>query len=118
MREKGFDLPSEPTFAQKGLKGFRYPLQTKDYEVYLVEVSKGHDDYIISEKITHTYYLLEGAGFFDIKGENRELKAGELIEVPPGVEYTYSGQMKLLLVMSPPWFEGNEKITKKNPAVD
>jgi hypothetical protein len=37
--------------------------------------------------------------------------------VPPGVEYSYSGSMKIFLVSHPRWFEGNERITKMNPEV-
>jgi hypothetical protein len=37
--------------------------------------------------------------------------------VPPGVEYSYSGSMKLLLVSYPRWFEGNERMTRNNPDV-
>ena len=54
---------------------------------------------------------------FDIDNQKHEVSPGSFIEVPPNVEYTYSGQMKLLLIMSPPWFEGNEEITKPNPDV-
>lgn len=40
-----------------------------------------------------------------------------LVEVPPNVEYSYSGTMKLLLIGNPRWFKGNEEITKRNPDV-
>ena len=87
-------------------------------EVYFVDVKQGHDTYFISKKCTHTYYVIEGEGFFDIDGSRHEAKGGMLFEVPPNVEYTYSGKMKLLLIMNPPWFRGNEEITKKNPSVE
>ncbi len=55
---------------------------------------------------------------FSQKGlEGFKFPSGMMIEVPPQVEYVYSGKMKLLLIMSPPWFKGNETITKKNPSV-
>jgi hypothetical protein len=40
-----------------------------------------------------------------------------LVEVPPNIEYSYSGSMKLLLIGNPRWFKGNEEVTKKNPDV-
>jgi hypothetical protein len=40
-----------------------------------------------------------------------------LIEVPPHLEYSYSGAMKLLLIGTPRWSMGNERMTKKNPDV-
>jgi len=111
-------LKDNPSFSQKGLDGYRFPLSNKEIEIYFVDVKKGHDTYIISKKITHIYYVLEGEGFFDIGGGKTQVKPGMLIEVPPNIEYSYSGKMKVLLIMSPPWFKGNEEITKKNPSVD
>ncbi len=111
------DKPEKPSFSQKGLDGFKFPLSNKEVEIYFVDVTKGHNTYIISKKITHVYYILEGSGFFDIGGIKHNANSGMMIEVPPNIEYTYSGKMKLLLIMNPPWFKGNEVITKKNPSV-
>ena len=110
-------LPTKPTFQQKGLKGHAYNLTNKELEIYNVDVTQGHDNYIISKKCFHIYYILEGKGTFDIGNKIEEVSKGSLVEIPPKVEYTYSGNMKLLLIMNPPWFEGNEEITKKNPNV-
>jgi len=109
--------PESATFAQKGLKGFQFPLRNKEFEVYFVNVEKGHDNFIVSKKITHLYYIIEGKGYFTIEGNRYDVGPGVVVEVPPNVEYTYSGTMELLLIMSPPWFEGNEQVTKKNPDV-
>jgi mannose-6-phosphate isomerase-like protein (cupin superfamily) len=110
-------LADNASYTQKGLKGFKFPLANKNAEVYFVEAEQGHDNYIVSKKCTHIYYVLEGNGIFDIENGKTQVKTGQLIEVPPKAEYTYSGKMKLLLIMNPPWFKGNEKITKKNPCV-
>lgn len=111
------ELPSAPTFEQKGLKGFAYPLKNKDLEVYYVDVIKGHDNYIISKKCSHIYFILEGEGTFDINNKLTKVAKNSLIEVQPNIEYAYSGNMKLLLIMNPPWFEGHEIVTKTNPDV-
>ncbi len=111
-------IPSEPTFSQKGLTGFRYALTNENVEVYFVDVKQGHDKYIISKNCSHIYYILEGEGTFDIDGTKYNVNKGAFIEVPPNVEFTYSGKMRLLLIMNPPWFEGNEQVTKKNPSVE
>lgn len=110
-------LPNKPSFSQKGLSGYHFQTKNRDVEVYFLDVKQGHESYFISKKCTHIYYVIEGKGFFDIDGSKYEVKPGMLIEVPPNVEYTYSGKMKLLLIMNPPWFKGNEKFTKKNPSV-
>lgn len=112
-----FVKPSEPTYIQKGLNGYQFPITNKEVEVYFVNVEKGHDNYIISKKITHMYYIIEGDGTFDITGEKHIIREGMFVEVPPNLEYTFSGTMKLILIMFPPWFEGNEEITRNNPDV-
>ena len=40
-----------------------------------------------------------------------------LVEIPPKVEYCYSGKMKLLVFSTPRWFSGNDTFTKWNPDV-
>src|SRR5206468_7647628 len=42
---------------------------------------------------------------------------GMLVEIPPRVEYSYSGKMKLICISKPRWFSGNDKYTKWNPDV-
>ena len=91
------ELPKRPSFQQKGLKGYAYHLANKELEIYYVDVTRGHDTYIISRKCFHIYYIIEGKGVFDIDNEIKEVSKGSLVEVPPNVEYTYSWNMKLLL---------------------
>ncbi len=40
-----------------------------------------------------------------------------MVEVPPKVEYSYSGKMTLLGISIPGWFSGNDTFTKLNPDV-
>src|SRR5271165_4437111 len=113
-----YSLPTSASFTGKGLLGYTFgPLNHKDLEVYYVEVEKGHDTFMISKKITRTYYVLSGNGYFTIADEKYPLSPGMLVEVPPKVEYSYSGKMTLLGVSIPGWFVGNEKHTKRNPDV-
>jgi|APSaa5957512622_1039677.scaffolds.fasta_scaffold209401_2 hypothetical protein len=39
------EIPEEPKFTQKGLKGYQYNLDNKELEIYSVDVTKGHDKY-------------------------------------------------------------------------
>lgn len=112
-----FTRPTSPSFTQKGLKGYHFKGRNKDVQVYYVDVEKGHDTFIISKKITHSYYIIEGRGYFTIAGQRYDVEPGVFVEVPPSVEYSFSGNMKLILIMNPPWFKGNEEVTKQNPAV-
>jgi len=113
-----YSLPTSASFTGKGLLGYTFgPLQRKDLEVYYVEVEKGHDVFMISKKITRIYYILEGSGHFTIGDDRYDIGPGMLVEVPPKIEYCYSGKMKLLAFSTPRWFGGNDTFTKWNPDV-
>lgn len=113
-----YSLPSSVSFSGKGLLGYTFgPLNQKDLEIYHIEVQKGHDFFMISKKITRTYYVLTGAGSFTIANAKYAVQAGMLVEVPPGLEYCYSGKMTMICISKPRWFAGNDKATRWNPDV-
>jgi mannose-6-phosphate isomerase-like protein (cupin superfamily) len=109
---------SSPSFILKGMVGYEFqPLKDEDFAVHLLDVQKGHDTFMISKALTRLYYVIEGAGAFTIDNQKYDVVPGLIVEVPPGVEYSYSGSMKILLVSHPRWFEGNERMTRNNPDV-
>ncbi|MDH2355949.1 MULTISPECIES: AraC family ligand binding domain-containing protein [Bradyrhizobium] len=113
-----FEMSSSPAFAQEGMAGYEFrPLKDPDFAVHLLDVRTGHDTFMISQALTRIYYIIEGSGVFAIDNQNFDVSPGLVVEVPPGVEYSYSGRMKILLVSHPRWFEGNERMTRKNPNV-
>src|SRR5216684_4272996 len=112
------EASSSPSFVLKGLAGYEFqPLKDQDVAVHLVDVHKGHDTFQISKALTRIYYIIEGTGVFTIDNQKYGVAPGLLVEVPPGIEYSYSGSMKILLVSHPRWFEGNERTTRNNPDV-
>jgi len=113
-----YSLPTSFSFTGKGLLGYTFgPLNQKDLEIYYIEVKKGHDHFVVSKKITRTYYVLSGNGHFIIEDHKYDVGPGMLVEVPPKVEYCYSGNMTLLALSKPRWFRGNDTYTKWNPDV-
>ena len=109
---------SSPSFVLKGLAGYEFqPLKDQEFAIHLVDVHDGHDTFIISKALTRLYYIIEGRGVFTINSQKYDVTPGLLVEVPPGVEYSYSGSMKIFLVSHPRWFEGNERTTRMNPDV-
>jgi chemotaxis methyl-accepting protein methylase/mannose-6-phosphate isomerase-like protein (cupin superfamily) len=111
-------LPSAVSFTGKGLHGYTFgPLSQQDLEVYYIEVEKGHDVFMISKKITRTYYVLAGSGYFTIDNQRYDVGPGILVEVPPGIEYCYSGKMTLIGISKPRWFSHNDTFTRWNPDV-
>ena len=100
------------------MAGYEFqPLKDQDFAIHLLDVQKGHDTFMISKALTRIYYIVEGAGAFTIDNQKYDVVSGLVVEVPPGVEYSYSGSMKILLVSHPRWFEGNERVTRNNPNV-
>jgi SAM-dependent methyltransferase len=108
-------VPSIRSFDGKGLFGYTFgPLQEKEVDVYYAEVNGGHDTFMISKKITRIYYVIDGNGYFTIDNDKFNVSAGMLVEIPPKVEYSYSGRMKLVIFARPRWFAGNDTHTKWN----
>ena len=113
-----YSLPRSVSFTGKGLLGYSFgPLKQKDLEIYYIEVERGHDMFMVSRKITRTYYVLSGNGYFIVDDKRYNVSVGMLVEVPPKVEYCYSGKMTLLGISKPRWFRGNDSFTKWNPDV-
>jgi SAM-dependent methyltransferase/mannose-6-phosphate isomerase-like protein (cupin superfamily) len=113
-----YSLPPSTAFDGRGLFGYSFgPLKQEDSDIYYIEVEKGHDTFMISKKIARTYYVLGGSGYFTIADLKYDVGPGMLVEVPPKVEYSYSGKMKLIAFSRPRWFMGNDTHTKWNPDV-
>src|ERR1700745_3901968 len=104
--------PTAASFTGKGLWGYTFgPLNQKDLEVYYIEAERGHDVFMISKKITRIYYVLSGSGQFTIADQKYDVTPGTLIEIPPKVEYCYSGKMTLIALSRPRGFNGNDTFT-------
>lgn len=113
-----YTLPTSVSFTGKGLLGYIFgPLHQGDLDVYYVEVEKGHDTFMVSKKIARTYYVLSGSGYFTINNAKHDVCSGTLVDVPPKVEYSYSGKMTLIVFARPRWFSGNDTHTRWNPDV-
>lgn len=113
-----YSLPTSASFTGRGLLGYAFgPLKQKDLAIDYVEVEKGHDTFMVSKKISRIYYILSGSGYFIIDNCKYPVSPGMLVEVPPKVEYSYSGKMTLILYQRGRWFSGNDRHTKWNPDV-
>lgn len=112
-----YTLPTSTSFKDRGLSGYTFGPLKQNADFYYIEVETGHETFMISKKITRTYYILSGAGHFTIAGRRHDVTPGMLVVVPPKVEYTYSGKMKLIAFCQPRWFADNDKFTRWNPNV-
>lgn len=113
-----YKLPSAISFRGKGLFGYSFgALQQKDLEVLYIESETGHDTFMVCKGVTRTYYILNGTGKFTIDGREYQVSPGELVEVPAGIEYSYSGRMTMLGFCRRHLFARRDRFTKWNPDV-
>ena len=111
-------LSAWPSYAGVGVSCYDYgPLQDERLEVLYVHVYQGHDTFQISEKVTRVYYIASGSGCFTIAGGRYDVCQAMIVEVPPKIEYSYSGNMELVIFSTPRWFRGNDQSTRPNPDV-
>ncbi|MFA7169806.1 MAG: hypothetical protein WC178_03050 [Candidatus Paceibacterota bacterium] len=78
-------------------------------EFTLIEVEEGHQTKIIEKECIFSYFIWEGSGNFEIDGSVEECSKGDLVFVPSGATFKYTGKMKMLLVSAPWWFPEQEK---------
>ena len=112
-----YSLPASESFSGAGMRGFTFGPLRHDADVYYIVVEQGHDTFQISSKITRIYYVLSGEGYFTIDAHKYAVSPGMLVEVPPTVDYSYSGKMTLIGFCTPRWFRGNDTATRWNPDV-
>lgn len=95
--------PSKPSFSRAGADGFTFPIQNPRIEVDYIESHTGHEGVVVSDSLSHLYYILHGEGKFILDGSEHLVTKGQLIEIPPGVSFDYVGKMEMLLIMEPPF---------------
>ena len=100
------DKPINPSFSRGGADGYNFSLQNNNIEIDYINSKTGHGGKVISDSITHYYYILEGSGVFLINGSEYPVKGGQLAEIPPKHSFDYRGKMKMLLIMEPPFKRG------------
>ena len=81
-------------------------------EIVLVDTNTGHNQEFYDKVSILNYIVLEGSGSFFIDDEEVKVSKGDLISIEPNTRLYYKGKMKLILITTPPWREGNEVETK------
>ncbi|MCU0652936.1 MAG: hypothetical protein MUD10_01630 [Candidatus Pacebacteria bacterium] len=107
-----FHLPEKYSFEKVGIKGKTF--QSKDLtdkvEFTVIETESGHQTKIIEKESIFAYYILEGCGNFEIDGQIENCQSCDLVVIPVGKPFTYSGKMKMLLCCSP-WWRPEQEVT-------
>lgn len=73
-----------------------------------VSVKEGHFQEFKDTKSAFTYYIIKGSGTFMLNDEPIEVKATDLVVIPPNTRIHYFGAMEMVLTVSPAWKEENE----------
>lgn len=104
--------PEQHDFEKAGVKGCIFPTKnlTDATEFVLITTDAGHETTIIEHKCDFVYYILQGRGTFTINHKEETCKAGDLVVVPAGSSFTYQGNLKMLLVTTPPFTPDQEEI--------
>lgn len=76
------------------------------------ETEKGHSEEFYHEKSAFIYYILEGCGKWIIEDEEYEVKAKDVVIVPPGKRFYFKGKIKQICITAPAWEEKFEKHVK------
>jgi len=92
-----YSCSTSPSVTGKGLVGYTFgPLSQRELIVDYVEVERGHDTFVVSNRIIQFYYILSGGGYFIENYRKHPVNSGMLVEIPSEVEYSYSGKMTLI----------------------
>jgi quercetin dioxygenase-like cupin family protein len=98
---------------ERGVCGWRRTLVTHD-DTPVANVSHlAIDDskYHYHREMTEFYYVLSGGGTITLDDEKKEITAGDLVVIKPGVWHTSDGEMDVLILGVPAgeqtdvWFE-------------
>lgn len=74
-----------------------------------VSVKEGHFEEFYDTVSTFIYYIVSGAGTFYLNDEPVEVKATDLLVVPPNTRIYYFGSMEMALTTTPAWRAENER---------
>ncbi len=96
------------TFQKFGVDITVFGANVSTNSVVYEEVNIGHLEEFYDDVSTYTWFVIEGQGTFVIDNEKIEVKAKDLIVVPPKKRIHYFGKMKMLLCVTPAFDEKNE----------
>ena len=109
-----FKLKNAQRIEKHGVKMHIYNTQEECPQAAVVyqETEKGHMEEFYHEKSTFIYYILDGEGKWIVEDEEYEVKAKDVLIIPPGKRFYFKGKLKQICVTAPAWEETYEKHVK------
>lgn len=108
MTQYKFTTDDAKQFNKHGIDLTVYPLGVERANVVHVSVEEGHFQEFSDKESYYIYYIYEGGGLFVLNDEKIEVKATDVIAIPPNTRIHYFGKMKMVLTVSPRFNEENE----------
>lgn len=104
--------PKESDFDRVGVRGKIFPTSelTSKSQFLIITTKTGHETIIIEHECDFVYFILQGAGTFTINNTKETCQTGDLVVVPADSPFTYQGNLKMLLVITPPFTPDQEEI--------
>jgi mannose-6-phosphate isomerase-like protein (cupin superfamily) len=104
-----FTVNDANKFNKHGIDLVIYGQDEASANVCYVSVKKGHFQEFYDVKSAFTYYVIKGNGTFVLNDKSFEVKATDLVVIPPKTRIHYFGTMEMVLTVSPAWEEKNER---------
>jgi mannose-6-phosphate isomerase-like protein (cupin superfamily) len=94
-----------PVFEKQGVTMRVYNSKEQCPQAALVyqETEKGHFEEFYHSKSYFIFYIIEGSGTWFIEGSPNEVKAGDVVIIPPGKKFYYKGHLKQVCITAPSW---------------
>lgn len=112
-----YALPTSTTFKADRVAGDEYGPIKQKFDIYRISSTVEDHGCVMSRRVSTNYYVISGQGCFAIAGGRYDVTSGMLVEVPPKVEYSYSGSMELLCFHRRDWLKRNNTFKRCNPDV-
>ncbi|MBN1535052.1 MAG: cupin domain-containing protein [Spirochaetes bacterium] len=72
------------------------------------ETARGHAEEFLHQRSAFIYYIIEGSGTWYIEDVPHEVAASDVIIVPPGRRFYFTGNLKQLCITAPAWSQEGE----------
>ena len=108
-------ISDKPDFeAENYFRGYNLSDGKLGIEVDFIDMISGHKYFQKESQSIHIYYILEGKGIACIDNNKYEIKKGDTVEIPVGIEYAFKGKMKMIEIMNPPFNNKTHIDTREN----
>jgi mannose-6-phosphate isomerase-like protein (cupin superfamily) len=92
-------------FEKQGVKMRVYNSKDQCPEAAVVyqETQTGHHEEFYHSKSNFIFYIIEGSGTWYIEDEPFIVESGDMLIIPPGKRFYYTGSLKQVCITAPAW---------------